>query len=98
MNTIKTVGIIGYGRFGHLLEALFKKIRSSIDLKIYSKSVVSDSERFFSFEDTIKCDLIIPAVPIHAFENVIKKISKKSKGNSIIMDVCSVKAYPIKHP
>jgi len=96
MSTIKTVGIIGYGRFGHLLEALFKKIRPSIDLKIYSKSVVPDSKRFFSFEDTVKCDLVIPAVPIRAFENVIKKISKKIKLGSTVMDVCSVKAYPIK--
>src|SRR3990167_899388 len=96
MNTIKTVGIIGYGRFGLLLESLIKKIRPSIDLKVYSRNISPDLKLFFSFEDTAQCDLIFPAVPIHSFENVIKKISKKVKPGSIVMDVCSVKTHPIK--
>ena len=96
MSTIKTVGIIGYGRFGLLLESLIKKIRPSIDLKIYSRNIISDSKRFFSFNSTVRSDLVIPAVPIHSFENVIKKISKKVKPGSIVMDVCSVKTHPIK--
>src|SRR3990167_1776621 len=96
MNTIKTVGIIGYGRFGLLLESLIKKIRPSIDLKVYSRNISPDLKHFFSFEDTAQCDLIFPAVPISAFENVIKMISKTIKVNSIVMDICSVKVHPIK--
>ena len=96
MIKIKSIGIVGYGRFGLLLESLIKKIRPSIDLKIYSRNIIPDSKRFFSFNSTVRSDLVIPAVPIHSFENVIKKISKKVKPGSIVMDVCSVKTHPIK--
>ena len=96
MIKIKSIVIVGYGRFGLLLESLIKKIRPSIDLKVYSRNISPDLKRFFSFEDTAQCDLIFPAVPISAFENVIKMISKTIKENSIVMDICSVKVHPIK--
>jgi len=95
MNTIKSIGIVGHGRFGKLLESLLKKIRPSIDLKMYSRNISPDSKRFFSVNDTVQCDLIIVAISIRAFEKVVKRIAKKFKEDSIVMDVCSVKVYPV---
>ncbi len=96
MNGIRSIGIIGYGKFGLLLETLLVKVDSSIDLKIYYRKEVKVSKRFSSLNEVINSDLIIPAVPIREFENVIKTISEKVKSDSIVMDVCSVKDYPIK--
>lgn len=40
-------------------------------------------------------DFIIPAVPISEFEKVVKEIIPYLKKDSIVMDVCSVKSYPV---
>lgn len=42
------------------------------------------------------CDLLIPAVPISAFESVIKEVSQHIPANAhlVVADVCSVKMHP----
>lgn len=43
-----------------------------------------------------KADFIIPCIPINKFEDTIKKLAPVVRRDTIIMDVCSVKEYPVK--
>jgi prephenate dehydrogenase len=78
------IGIIGTGKFGGLI----KKILS----KNFEKIIVFKKNS--RLEKLAKCDLVIPAVPISAFESILKKINPYLKEGSILADVCSVKIYP----
>ena len=49
-----------------------------------------------SFKDICELPAIIPVVPISKFENVVKKISKYVKPGTLVIDVCSVKEFPVK--
>lgn len=95
MNTIKNIGIIGHGRFGTVLERLLPVVFPVANLKIHSRREKPDSKRFFTLDETVHSDLVIPAVPIHSFEETMKAISKKINTDAIIMDVCSVKEFPV---
>ncbi|MDA1316397.1 MAG: prephenate dehydrogenase/arogenate dehydrogenase family protein [bacterium] len=92
-NTIVTIGVIGYGRFGSfyaedILPVIFPKAQ------ILKSSRNHTNDQFVSFEKATQCDLIIPAVPIRTMPEVLKKIAHHIKSNSMVMDVCSVKSIP----
>jgi len=94
LEKIKSVGVIGYGRFGKLLASLIKQNYPAVSLSIFSNSNNIDQELFFDLETVCSSALIIPCVPISNFEETIKKISEFLHSNQIVMDVCSVKIYP----
>lgn len=74
------VKIIGMGRFGTLLSQILTKNFKEVELI-----------------DTLEeADVVFPCVPIRAFEEVIREISPKLKKGAIVIDVCSVKVYPVK--
>jgi len=50
---------------------------------------------FTSLDEVCNCDVIIPCVPISGFEEVIKTIGGKIKPGALLVDVCSVKVYPV---
>ena len=88
---MKKAGIIGYGRFGKVLADLLKK---QYEVNIYdpeNKSVESSK----SMEEVLECLLVFVAVPINVFEEVIQGISEYRLYNTTIIDVCSVKVYPV---
>jgi prephenate dehydrogenase len=92
------VGIIGFGRFGKIFS---KHLSSDFEVLVSSRTAtIEDIKKNgcipSSLEKVCACDLIIPCVPISSFESVIKKISPLLKPGSIVMDVCSVKEYPVK--
>ncbi len=86
----KKIGIIGTGKFGKLLVEILPEIfpESSI------LSISRNSENYF--EQVRQSDLIIPAVPIHAFEQVIRGIAHEIHPHAVLMDVCSVKVFPVR--
>ncbi len=83
---MEKVGIIGYGRFGKLLEKLLSK---EFDVSIYDPALKNSNE-----DDVLQADTIFVATPIREFENVIKHIATKLN-NSTVIDLCSVKIYPV---
>ena len=88
---MKRAGIIGYGRFGKVLFDLLKK---QYEVKIYD----TDNENrklSASLEEVLESIFVFIAVPIRAFEDVVKEISKYKLYNTTIIDVCSVKVYPV---
>lgn len=90
---VKTVGIIGYGAFGALLHTLLNRFASDIEVRIYSKDEKPDGKTFFSLSQTAKTDAVILAVPIAAFEEVLKKILPLARKDTLIVDVATVKAH-----
>ena len=89
---MKAVGIIGYGRFGQVLAELLKK---QYEVKIYDPKIES-GKLSVSLEEVLESILVFVAVPINSFEGVIQEISKYKLYNTTIVDVCSVKVYPVK--
>lgn len=92
------IGIIGYGLFGKFLcDELFK----GFDINVYSPRFVADTNKpnlkqASSLKEIAEnSDFIIPCVPISKFEDVIRDLKPYLRENSIIMDVCSVKVYPV---
>ena len=92
---INSIGLIGYGRFGSFFaDEILPKIFPKAKILIFS-SKLKDG-RSTSIENVAKCDLIIPAVPIRSMVTVLKNLAKMIGQTTIVMDVCSVKSYPVK--
>jgi prephenate dehydrogenase len=94
MNNINSIGIIGFGKFSELMINIFKEHTPHIQIKVSSRSQSIDNQLFFSLEEVCNCDIIIPSVPISAFEETIIKIKDLVKPTAIIIDICSVKIHP----
>lgn len=68
------------GRFGTLL----------------SKILTDNFKEVVLVESVEEADVVFPCVPIRDFEEVIKDIAPRLKKGALVIDVCSVKVYPIK--
>jgi prephenate dehydrogenase len=92
----KSVAIVGHGRFGKTLVRLLK---DDFDVAVYSRRAYeATSARGFSFlkneSDIFSRDIIFYAVPIRAFEEVIKRHTPHYRKGQTIIDVLSVKCHP----
>ena len=90
---MKKVGIIGYGRFGRVLADLLSK-----NYKVLVTDINQDIEvelTSSSLEEILECFLVFLAVPIRSIKPVVEEISRHSLYNTTIIDVCSVKVYPV---
>src|SRR3989344_4616455 len=95
---IKKIGLIGFGRFGKLI---VNHLSDDFEFYVYNKS---DKRREIKENDAIPSslkeacdqDLVIMAVPISELETTLKNIKGLLRKNSIVIDVCSVKEYPVK--
>ena len=88
---MKTVGIIGYGRFGQVLADLLK---NQYEVKVYDPEIKNDDLNC-PLEEVLESVLVFVAVPIRSFEAVIQETSQYKLYNTTIIDVCSVKVYPV---
>ena len=91
---MKKAGIIGYGRFGRVLADL---LTNKYEVRVYDIEAVDNDEgvEICSLSEVLECILVFIAVPIRSFEEVIKEIATYKLYNTTIIDVCSVKVYPI---
>ncbi len=97
---IRTVGIVGYGSFGTLLETLIRRFAPGAQIKIHSSrfpaqggSATGGAQKFFSLEEAAACDAVVLAVPICAFEATLKKILPHLGPHTVIVDVATVKVH-----
>tara|TARA_B100001971_G_scaffold25356_1_gene19862 strand:+ start:3238 stop:3966 length:729 start_codon:yes stop_codon:yes gene_type:complete len=91
------IGIIGFGRFGKLAT---KYLSEDFEVYVSSRSDKTEDIKKIngipaSLGEVCKKDVIIPCVSISEFENVLKEIKGLLKENSLVIDVCSVKEYPV---
>ncbi|TSC63346.1 MAG: putative prephenate dehydrogenase [Parcubacteria group bacterium Athens0416_74] len=90
---LKTVGIIGHGAFGGLVEALLRRFAPSVGVRVYSSRHAPDGERFHSLEEASQSDAVVLAVPISAFEPVLEKVLPHMRADTILVDVATVKMH-----
>lgn len=93
---IRSVGIIGYGNFGAFVHVLLQRFAPKVRVRIHAPEKKPDGKTFSSLEEVAASDAVILAVPIHAFEEVVKKIVPHLSEDVVIVDVCTVKMHPIK--
>ena len=93
-----TIAIIGFGRFGRLLVSILLEFSQARILIISRKkqNLFHKNISLGSIEDIKTADIIIPCVPISAFESAIKKIAPLIKKDAVVIDVCSVKVLPVR--
>lgn len=91
------IGIIGYGRFGRLTARYLAE-----DFKVYvhNRSTIDpkstpDNVHITDLEQVCRQDYLILAVPISGFQAILKQINPLLKPGTIVIDVCSVKVYPV---
>lgn len=87
----KTIGIIGFGAFGKLIHS---HLKSFFNIKIYDVNPSSEYN-FKNIEEVASCDIVILAIPIQSFQDTLIKIQSHVQKNAIIIDVCSVKIFPV---
>ena len=85
-------GIIGFGRFGNILADI---LSSKNEILIHDLSKISKNFQNVSLYEVVKCEILFIAVPIREFEEVIKSLREYKLQNTTIVDVCSVKTYPV---
>jgi prephenate dehydrogenase len=91
------IGIIGYGRFGRLAA---RYLADDYDVYVYNrKDAVGAGEkgRIFgvSLEETCRQPNVLLSVPISALQECLQRIAPLLDPQSLVIDVCSVKEYPV---
>ena len=91
------VGIIGFGRLGGLLTKYLSQDSSVyvFDKENKDQAIKEAGGIPATLEDVCESAIVIPMVPISAFETVIKEISGLLKPGTLVADVCSVKVRPV---
>ena len=92
---IRSVGIVGHGKFGSFLCELIARFAPEVEIRVYSRRHQPDGTCFFSLEDTAACDAVILTVPIHAFEENLVKTLSHIPPQSVIVDVATVKLHTL---
>src|SRR5882724_5779753 len=90
-----TVGIIGYGSFGAFLEILTKRFLPDAQIKIHSSRFALGDAKFFSLEEVARCNVVVLAVPIAAYEQTLQKLVPLLGVGSAIVDVATVKVHTV---
>lgn len=94
---MKTVGVIGFGRFGELLAALMKKdfsitiVEQNAERK---QAAQAAGYNVAELKNIASLDILIFAVPISAIEKTLIEASRYVSENQLVLDICSVKVYP----
>ena len=95
---IKKIGLIGFGRFGKLI---VKHLSGDFEFLAYdrsaSKNEIKNSHATqSSLKEICRQDIVIIAVPISELKTVLNDIKSLLKKGALVIDVCSVKEYPVK--
>lgn len=92
-----TIGLIGYGRFGEFAARYLAK-RTQVLVFDVKKSRKFPSRRIRAADLPLVAGqrVVVLAVPISALQATLRAIVPFVKPGSLIIDVCSVKMYPVR--
>jgi len=92
---MSSIGIFGYGRFGKVLAQLLAK---NFQVKVHDPippKHLPPNVSFVEEEVLLQEKILFIAIPINKFEAFIKSIANKLSSNTTVLDVCSIKTYPV---
>ncbi len=89
------IGLIGFGRFGQLS---VQYLSEDCPVYVFSRSATGEQIQAAGgipspLEEVCARDIVLPTVPISAFEHTIRNIAPLLRDN-LLIDACSVKEYP----
>jgi prephenate dehydrogenase len=93
------IGLIGYGRFGRLT---VQNLTPDCPVVVFTRNqdkgedIAEAGGRLVSLEEACAQEIVILCVPISAMQPTLKQIAALVKTDALIVDVCSVKVYPVK--
>ena len=92
------IGIIGFGRFGKLAAHY---LAEEFEVAVYhrtdkSTEINRTGARAASLKTVCRQDIVIPCVPISVLQEVLKDIAPLLRPDGLVVDVCSVKEYPVR--
>jgi len=95
--SVKRIGLIGFGRFGKLIVS---HLSSDFEFYVYDKldkkkEIRKSNANPASLKEACSREMVVLAVPISEVKNTLKSIKNLLKKDSVVVDVCSVKEYPI---
>ncbi len=95
---IEDVGVIGFGRFGSFFAAHLARWFdvTACDVVDRSAEAVALGVNWGTLEQAAAKDVVILAVPLNGMESVLQRLAPCLEGNSLVMDVCSVKQEPLR--
>lgn len=89
-------GIVGFGRFGKVWASALLPFGEV--LVIDKNPIQLDDDlpiRIGTLKEVAEADFVFLLVPISEFENCCKEINEFLNPNTVIVDCCSVKMYPV---
>ncbi len=92
------IGLIGYGRFGRLT---VQHLSPDCEVVVHTRrtqkrdDIAGAGGRLVSLENAGAQDMVILCVPISAMQAMLKRIAPLLNPKALVMDVCSVKTYPV---
>lgn len=94
------LGVYGLGRFGSFWASVLRRCCDAGDT-VYATSrrrhEVPDSVIWLDEDEFLsRCDVIYFCVAISSFESVLERVSGRIRKGALVMDTCSVKAFPAK--
>ena len=90
----RSLGIIGHGDFGRFLETLARRFLPGVAVRVHARKAAPDGTRFYSLEETCQSDIVIIAVSIRSFEEVLLQVLPLLGAGSILVEVNTVKERP----
>ncbi|UCF93681.1 MAG: prephenate dehydrogenase/arogenate dehydrogenase family protein [Desulfobacterales bacterium] len=92
------IGVIGFGRFGKLMtEHLARDFEVLVyDVGDKSAAIHQTGARAASLAEVCRQDIVILPVPISHLKDLLQTISPLLKKEALVVDVCSVKEYPVR--
>lgn len=92
------IGIIGFGRFGKLMT---RYLAQDFEVVVYNRNNIEREidgagARAASLKDVCQRDIVILSVPISVLKETLSDIAPMLKPGSLVIDVCSVKEYPVR--
>lgn len=94
---MKSVSIVGFGRFGKVLYRLFRDdfLITLYDIKGIDQGNLKENTKIAkSIKEIYDSEVIFYAVPINSFEEVISTHKKYFRNDHLLIDVLSVKQHP----
>ena len=91
------IGIIGFGRFGKLIA---RYLAEDFEVLVYNRTDKSTqiekcNARIASLKEVCRQKVVILCVPISTLQEVLVDIGPLLKKGAVVVDVCSVKVYPV---